>query len=124
MTNNQRIYFDNGAKTYFKGCGTSILDGFLFRNGQAGTDLLNLDGGGNSTQLGRLLVNVITCTSSLNVSGNTSNSGSIGIIASSLLARLTLKMSYSHGNTGGFCIDSADKNTYNLRVSSYVQAGG
>ena len=69
LTSNQRMYFDNGAKTYFRSCGTSIsplLDGFIFRNG-AGTDLLNIDGSGNSTQLGRLLVNGITCSSSLNV---------------------------------------------------------
>ncbi len=33
-------------------------------------------------------------------------------------------MSYNDGNTGGLCIDSADTNIYNLRVFSYVQAGG
>ena len=74
VTNNQRIFFDSGAKTYFKSGGTStspLLDGFIFRNGQAGTDLLNIDGSGNSTQLGTLLVKGITCMSTLNVSGLT-----------------------------------------------------
>jgi hypothetical protein len=37
-----------------------LLDGFIFRNGHAGTNLLNIDINGNSTQLGRLLVNRIT----------------------------------------------------------------
>ena len=35
VLNNQRIYFDNNAKTYFRSCGTStspLLDGFIFRN--------------------------------------------------------------------------------------------
>ena len=32
-------------------------------------------------------------------------------------------MSYNDGYTGGFCIDSGDGNTYNLRLFSYVQAG-
>jgi len=32
-------------------------------------------------------------------------------------------MSYNDGNTGGFCIDSSDGATYNLRLFSYVQAG-
>jgi hypothetical protein len=32
-------------------------------------------------------------------------------------------MSYGDGNAGGFCIDSGDGNTYNLRLFSYVQAG-
>jgi hypothetical protein len=39
--------------------------------------------------------------------------------------RLTLKTNYGDGNTGGFCIDSAVvTSTYNLRIFSYVQAGG
>jgi hypothetical protein len=51
------------------------------------------------------LSNTTTCLSSLNVSGNTTlsgntyNTGSIGINTSSLLARLTVKMSYSDGNS-------------------------
>ena len=60
--NNQRIYFDNGAKTYFKSAGTtasSNLDGFIFRNGQA-VDLLNIDGSAN-----------ISCLGTLNVTGAT-----------------------------------------------------
>jgi hypothetical protein len=60
-TNNQRIYFDSGAKTYFKSAGTTAspaLDGFIFRNGQAGADLLNIDGSAN-----------ISCLGTLNVSG-------------------------------------------------------
>ncbi len=58
------------------------------------------------------------------LSGNTYNSGSFGINATNLLSRLTVRMSYSDGNTGGICIDSADTtNTYNLRIFSYVQAG-
>jgi hypothetical protein len=68
------MYFDSGAKTYFRSGGTStspLLDGFIFRNGQAGTDLLNIDGLGNSTQLETLLVKGITCMSTLNVSGIT-----------------------------------------------------
>jgi hypothetical protein len=52
------------------------------------------------------------------------NTGNVGINTTSPLARLTIKMGYSYGNTGGFCIDNADTNTYNLRVFSYVQAGG
>jgi hypothetical protein len=48
----------------------------------------------------------------------------VGISTTSPPAKLTLKMGYSDGKTGGFCIDSADTNTYNLRVFSYVQAGG
>jgi len=82
VTNNQRMYFDSGAKTYFKSGGTStspLLDGFIFRNGQAGTDLLNIDGSGNSTQLGTLLVRGITCMSTLNVSGITILNGNVGI---------------------------------------------
>jgi hypothetical protein len=82
VTNNQRIFFDSGAKTYFKSGGTStspLLDGFIFRNGQAGTDLLNIDGSGNSTQLGTLLVRGITCMSTLNVSGITILNGNVGI---------------------------------------------
>ena len=46
ILNNQRIYFDNNAKTYFRSCGTStspLLDGFILRNG-VGTDILNIDG--------------------------------------------------------------------------------
>ena len=46
------IYFDNGAKAYFQSGGTStspLLDWFIFRNGQAGTDLLNVDDSDNST---------------------------------------------------------------------------
>ncbi len=69
LTNNQRIYFDNGAKTHVRSGGISsspLLDGFSFTNGQAGTDLLNIDGLGNSTQLGKLLISGITCTSTLN----------------------------------------------------------
>ena len=63
-----------------------------------------------------------TCMSSLNISGvttlsgNTYNSGSIGINTSSPLSRLTIRMSYSDGNTGGLCIDSSDPNIYNLKV--------
>jgi hypothetical protein len=67
------------------------------------------------------------------VSGNTwiSNqltinysNGYIGIDINNLLSRFTIRMSYNDGNTGGFCIDSADiTNTYNLRIFSYVQAG-
>ncbi len=38
-----------------------------------------------------------------------------GINASLLLARLTLRMSYNDGDTGGFCIDSAD--TSNTSIS-------
>jgi hypothetical protein len=34
VLNNQRIYFDNGAKTYFKSCGTSTLP-LLVRNNPA-----------------------------------------------------------------------------------------
>ncbi len=68
--------------TYFKSGGTStspLLDGFIFRNGQAGTDLLNIDGLGNSTQLGTLLVNGITCRSTLNASGTTILNNSMGV---------------------------------------------
>ncbi len=60
-TNNQSIFCDSGAKTYFKSEGTTAapaLDGFIFRNGQAGADLLNIDGSG-----------IISCFSSFNVSG-------------------------------------------------------
>ncbi len=35
VTNNQRMYFDSGAKTYFKSGGTStspLLDGFILKN--------------------------------------------------------------------------------------------
>ncbi len=32
-------------------------------------------------------------------------------------------MNYNDGNTEGWCIDSSDGNTYNLRLYSYVQAG-
>ena len=62
--------------------------------------------------------NIITCLSSLNVSGvttlsgNTYHTGSMGINASSLLSRLTLRMSYNDGNTGGLCLDSADAVSY------------
>ena len=61
--NNQRIYFDNGAKTYFKSAGTTAspnLDGFIFRNGQAGADLLNIDGSANISCLGTLNVTGVT----------------------------------------------------------------
>ncbi len=39
------------------------------------------------------------------------------------IARLTLRMNYNDGNTGGFCIDSSDPNIYNFILFSYVQAG-
>jgi hypothetical protein len=90
VTNNQRMYFDSGAKTYFRSGGTSaspLLDGFIFRNGQAGTDLLNIDGSGNSTQLGTLLVKGITCMSTLNVSGITTLNNS-----TTINSMLSLKM--------------------------------
>ncbi len=61
----QNIFKSGGTST------SSLLDGFVFRHGPAGTDLLNIDGSGNSTQLGRLLVNGITCSSTLNVAGTT-----------------------------------------------------
>ncbi len=51
--------------------------------------------------------------------------GAIGTNTTLFLARLILRMSYSDGNTGGLCIDSADTViTYNLRIFLYVQAGG
>ena len=31
----------------------------------------------------------------------------------------SVKMSYNDGNTGGVCMDSADTNTYNLRLFSW-----
>ena len=58
--NNQRIYFDNNAKTYFRSCGTStspLLDGFIFRNG-AGTDILNINGNGTIVGNGTALTNL------------------------------------------------------------------
>ena len=112
---NQRIYFDNGAKTYFRSGGTSttpLLDGFIFRNGQAGTDLLNIDGSGNSTQLGSLLVggastyvsslnvsgnttlnNATTCNSSLNVSGNITSLSSLNVSGTANLGPLFINNS-------------------------------
>jgi hypothetical protein len=72
VLNNQRLHFDTGAVTYSRSCGTStspLLDGFKFRN-RTWTDSLNIDGSGNSTQLGSLLVNGITCSSFLNISGS------------------------------------------------------
>ena len=48
VLNNQRMYFDNNAKTYFRSCGTSgspLLDGFIFRN-WTGTDILTINGNG------------------------------------------------------------------------------
>ena len=74
---------------------------------------------GSTTHISTLNVSGITT-----LSGNTFHYGSLGINASSLITRLTLRMSYNDGNAGGFCIDSADAtNTYNLRIFSYVQAG-
>ena len=66
--NHQRICFDNGAKTYFRGAGTTAspnLDSFIFRNGQAGNDLLNINGSANISSLEKL-----TITSDLIVNGN------------------------------------------------------
>ncbi len=60
VLNDQRIYFDNAAKTYFRSCGIStspLLDGFIFRNG-AGTDILNIDGNGNIAGNGTSLTNL------------------------------------------------------------------
>jgi len=49
--------------------------------------------------------------------------GYVGIGTTNPISRLTIRMSYNDGITGGFCIDSADAvNTYNLRILSYVQA--
>jgi hypothetical protein len=75
------------------------------------------------TNLMNMNMNGIALNKDTTVSGNIKCSGSFGINATSLLSRLTVRMSYSDGNTGGFCIDSADTtNTYNLRIFSYVQA--
>ena len=74
---------------------------------------------GSTTHISTLNVSGITT-----LSGNTFHYGSLGINASSLITRLTLRMSYNDGNAGGFCIDRPDAtNTYNLRIFSYVQAG-
>jgi hypothetical protein len=76
------------------------------------------------TSRGRLGINTTAPTELLDVNGNIKCSGSFGINATSLLSRFTIRMNYGDGNTGGFCIDSADTtNTYNLRIFSYVQAG-
>jgi hypothetical protein len=61
---------------------------------------------------------------SFNLNGNVFMSGSVGLNTKILLSRLTVRMSYSDGNTRVFCIDCADaSNTYNLSIFSYVQAG-
>jgi len=52
------------------------------------------------------LNNVTSCISSLNVSGVTTLSNNVNINTVTNLARLTLRMSYNDGYTGGFCIDS------------------
>jgi hypothetical protein len=97
------MFFDSGAKTYFRSGGTStspLLDGFIFRNGQAGTDLLYIDGSGNSTQLGTLLVEGITCMSTLNVSGITILNGSVGLNNSSPYLTLDVGSTNANHNIG------------------------
>ncbi len=113
---NQRIYFDNGAKTYFKSCGTFIsplLDCFIFRNGRAGTDLLNIYGSGNSTQLGRLLVNGITCCAS----------GSTTFLTSGGIATDNDFIVYSSVLSGGYNVNLGILNHGNTTIRGTVNCG-
>jgi len=50
--------------------------------------------------------------------------GNVGIGTTSPLSRFTIRNGYSDGTAGGLCIDATDGAVYNMRLSSYVQAGG
>ena len=81
-SSNQRLYLDNYAKNYYKSGGTSgsnlSLDGHIFRGGAG--DLLNMDGYGNITQTGGLLIGgSISCASTLNVASSSNISGNTGV---------------------------------------------
>ena len=71
-----------------------------FNNPSTFISTLNISG--NTT-----LNNAATCISSLNINGITTLSNNVNINTATNLARLTLRMSYGDGNTGGLCIDSA-----------------
>jgi hypothetical protein len=51
-------------------------------------------------------MNGIALNKDTTVSGNIKCSGSFGKNATSLLSRLTIRMSFNDGNTEGFCIDA------------------
>jgi hypothetical protein len=90
------------SSSYFKSGGTStspLLDGFIFRNGQAGNDLLNIDGSGNSTQLGTLLVNGISCISALSTSGNATCTSSLNVSGTTTLKYSLVDRFVTYNNT-------------------------
>ena len=117
-SSNQRIYFDNGAKTYFRSAGTTAspaLDGFIFRNGQAGADLLNIDGSSN-----------ISCFGTLNVSGTTkllsSLTSSGGLITNTINNSLISYVYPTPYNNGSTSTNQANSYT-NLCVSTTAGFG-
>ena len=121
LTVNQRFYFDNGAKTYFRSGGATAspsLDGFIFRNGQAGADLLNIDGSANITGLGTLTVSGPTTLngnslvfpntlSDFKISLWGPNQYGIGIQSSELKYTSAGSHNFYNGSTRVFSIDSS-----------------
>ena len=51
--------------------------------------------------------------------------GNIGIGTTNPLTKFTIRNAYGDGANGGFCLDARDvSSTYNLKIFSFVQAGG
>jgi hypothetical protein len=107
----------------------SFLGGLRINGNDTGNTLYN-----DTRQLGITALNNIIFNTGTNLAnyttrmlidtnGNIKCTNSFGINTTSFLSRLTVRMNYNDGNTGGFCIDSSDPAVYNLRIFSYVQAG-
>jgi hypothetical protein len=65
----------------------------------------------------------ISCSGTWNNSGVPTFSYNIYINTTTNLSRLTLRMSYNNGNTGGLCIDSGDNKVYNFKLIFICSSG-
>jgi len=130
LTSNQRIYFDNGAKTYFRSCGTSAspsLDGFVLRNGP-GTDLLTIDGNGAAVLLSTLIVGnnnsypylQLGSTNGHNLAvATTAGSFSTSSLAGDLVLRSINRLLLQSGSSGyGLLIDSSNNIFTNGKITT------